>query len=153
MNKYEKAKLHTVRQSKAWHEDYYVISGTSGEAYLVRKLYNGAYGCDCLFGQDNWGKDCSHTIAVENYVNTQPTYTEPTHTVYAAEDGERFIVESAETGELYRVTATRGTYFCTCAKKRDCSHAKAVKGWMNRWTTEQKYTLTWTSKGITVERQ
>jgi hypothetical protein len=65
-----------------------VVSATSGNEYTVRRLPDGAYACDCRYGDPYQtgralGKSgCSHSLAVALFV--------------AAEEGKRLAVHDGE---------------------------------------------------------
>ena len=65
----DKARLHTV-YADLYKTEFVVRSGTSGNLYTVTKTWGGL-ACTCPYGLEHYTERCSHTIAVEMYVDNR----------------------------------------------------------------------------------
>jgi len=66
-----KAKLHDIRPVSG-RGQWIVVSGTSGEEYVVFALEYGGYACTCDWSKYHrlGSRPCSHILAVESYLES-----------------------------------------------------------------------------------
>ena len=62
----KKSSNHQVTRTGEW--DFDVKSSTSGNAYQVTALKSGQYHCNCEWGKRYYRGECSHTMAVRQFV-------------------------------------------------------------------------------------
>jgi len=62
----KKSCIHQVTRAGEW--DFDVVSSTSGNVYNVTALKSGQYHCNCEWGKRYYRGECSHTIAVRQFV-------------------------------------------------------------------------------------
>ena len=61
--------------------EFFVRSGSSGNLYTVTKIWVtktwAGLACTCPYGLEHYGERCSHTIAVEMYVDRMSVERQP----------------------------------------------------------------------------
>jgi len=63
-----KAKTHQVYPQGNGRGEFRVVSGSSGESYLVTDLADGGMTCTCEWSEYHRFRPCSHILACEQYL-------------------------------------------------------------------------------------